>query len=687
MNYSRILCFLIFLSLFCFFSCNVDKGDSSAPELEVISPINGSVVNEIVSINVNALDNEEVDFVHFFVNDSLDSMLIASEPYVFNWNTNGLDDGEYVIKVMAQDASGNASDTVQISLTVDNTLSIPNVVNIIDITYSLSLLSIHFNMSLDSDFNKYTILVSQTPQSDEAIEIGNVTELTDTVYTTTDFDPTQESWYFVKVSDIYGYFEISDGFKVIESPPIASTIEPPSYYRGTLRFNWLMSSEEDFSKYHLYSSINDDMSSKVLLATNTIKNDTTHTILNDLAEEPEYYQIDIEDQWGFMSSSNIVQANLPYKIIKTFGGTQNDRGYAVQATDDGYIITGSTNSYGSGGSDVWLLKLDFEGQEEWSRTYGGAGNDVGRDVKITSDPSGFIITGLTSSFNSNGNSDMWIIRTDNFGQTCIYDETGNCTEGEEKWVKTYGSSGNDYGYSVLQIDDEYISVGKSGRIPSLFVVKIDSYGEKIWEKLYGEGPGDKVQYVIKSTGQFPNYVGVGQTNDPNTADSDICIIGINSNGDQHWYRTIQYGNSINEHGNYILSLTSGGYLVAGTRQINDWDDLLLMKVNNDGTQSSSWSFGGSYNEVGNYAQEINDGYFISGFTESFGRGLYDSWIIKIDGNGTEIYNHTFGGNLDDKALGGTKSLGGDPVLVGLTKSFGNGGEDLFFIKIDKDYQP
>ena len=149
MKFSRILYFLILFSLFCFFSCNGDKGDTSPPELTIISPVNGSVVNEIVSISVNALDNEEIDFVHFFVSDSLDSMIISSEPYVFNWNTNGLDDGDYIIKVMAQDASGNASDTIQINLTVDNTLSIPSAVNIIDITYSLSMMSIPFNNSID----------------------------------------------------------------------------------------------------------------------------------------------------------------------------------------------------------------------------------------------------------------------------------------------------------------------------------------------------------------------------------------------------------------------------------------------------------------------------------------------------------------------------------------------------------
>ena len=178
---------------------------------------------------------------------------------------------------MAQDASGNVSDTIQITLIVDNTLSVPSAVNIIDITYSLSLMSIEFNKSNESDFNQYSILVSQSTQSEEALEIGIITNITDTVYTTTDFDPTQESWYFVKVSDIYGYFEISDGFKIIENPPIASVLKPPSYYQGTLRFNWFMSSETDFSKYHLYASMNDDMSSKELLVTNSIKNCLLYT--------------------------------------------------------------------------------------------------------------------------------------------------------------------------------------------------------------------------------------------------------------------------------------------------------------------------------------------------------------------------------------------------------------------------
>ena len=687
MQYLHIINVLTFLSIIFFSSCNDNKGDTSAPEVSITFPENGAVVNEIVTISANATDNEEIDFVQFFVNDSLDSALVSVEPYLFNWNTNNIDDGNYTIAVIAQDASNNTSDTLQLNLTVDNTLSSPRAVEIIDISYSLNLMSIRFNKSVENDFNDYTILTSNSVEGSEKSEIGKIVEVTDTLFTTTDFNPIEELWYYVKVTDIYGYSETSQGFRVKDSAPSLSILNPPNYNRGSLRFQWSMNSDNDFLKYHLYSSNNEDMSSKVLIITNNIKSDTTHSVHLDLTSQTKYYQLEVEDHWGFVSVGASIQANLPFKFIKNFGGTQNDRGYAVQSVIDGYVIVGSTNSLGSGNSDVWVLKLDFEGQQVWSRVYGGQGSDFGKDIKTTSNPDGYIITGSTNSYNSDSNMDMWVIRTDDLGQTCLFDENGECSESDTKWARTFGTSGNDYGNSVVESNGEFIAVGKSGRIPSFFVVKIDAFGGKIWENLYGEGPNDNGQYVIESPGQTPKYIALGQSNNLNTSDSDICIIGINSNGIEQWVRSIQYGNSVNEQGYYIFKLSGGGYIVTGTKQINHWDDLLMMKVNNDGTQSSSWTFGGSYNEVGNFAQEVSDGYIVSGSTESYGQGLYDVWVVKTNNDGEEIYNHTFGGNLDDKALGGVKSINGDPVLVGYTKSFGNGGEDILLIVLDRDYQP
>ena len=418
----------IFFALLLFWSCEEDKGDKSVPEVSIVSPASGSTVNEIVTITCEATDNEEVEFVQFFVNDSLDSFLVASEPYIFVWNTNSMENGTYSIKAVAQDVNGNSAESSLISLTVDNSLSIPNSVEIENISYNLSQMTILFGQSKEDDFKSYTLYVSGSSDSSDIVEIGQITEQTDTVFTPSEFDPTQQSWYFVMVTDIYGYSVLSTGYSVLDGHPTVPILKVPRYNNGILMFSWSISPDTDFLRYHLYSSTSSDMFSKTIIVTNAVKNDTTHSLVLNLTDHLKYYQIIVEDQWGFFSESSIVQAKMPFTMIKNYGGTQNERGYSVKQTSDGgYVIVGSSTSYGAGGSDLWILKVDGLGEFSWSKTYGGQGNDIGRDITQTSD-GGYIITGYTKSFSSGGDMDLWLIKTDANGESCLYSDGGTCSE-------------------------------------------------------------------------------------------------------------------------------------------------------------------------------------------------------------------------------------------------------------------
>ena len=152
---------------------------------------------------------------------------------------------------------------------------------------------------------------------------------------------------------------------------------------------------------------------------------------------------------------------------KTFGDSGADIGLCVQQTiDGGYILTGCTYSYGNGDFDVWLIKTDNIGNQQWSKTYGGLNSDKGYEVQQTID-GGFIITGYTESF-GNGqlfNSDVWLIRTDNIGDTL--------------WTKTFGDLGMDRGFGLDQtIDSCYVITGitsVSGN-NQLYLIKTDDNG-------------------------------------------------------------------------------------------------------------------------------------------------------------------------------------------------------------------
>ena len=132
---------------------------------------------------------------------------------------------------------------------------------------------------------------------------------------------------------------------------------------------------------------------------------------------------------------------------KTYGGAGEEAAYSVQqTTDGGYIITGYTNSFGNGGSDVYLLKTDENGVEQWSQTFGGISDDVGYSVEQTSD-GGYIIAGTRSAPSNTTFDAIYLVKTD-----------GN---GTQQWSQTFVEWNGLQGFSVQQTSDGgYIISGR-----------------------------------------------------------------------------------------------------------------------------------------------------------------------------------------------------------------------------------
>jgi len=174
---------------------------------------------------------------------------------------------------------------------------------------------------------------------------------------------------------------------------------------------------------------------------------------------------------------------------RTYGGAGWDEAYCIEMTGDGgFIITGSTNSYGQGYDDVYLIKTDSSGEAEWERTFAEYDYDQGYKVRQTSD-GGYIIAGHTQVLGS-GNGEVYLIKTD--------------ADGDESWSRTYGGDAFEEGFSLDITDDGgYLIGGVTLSIGSgqqdMLVMKTDSAGNVQWSGAYGYDLDDRCRSAIQTS--------------------------------------------------------------------------------------------------------------------------------------------------------------------------------------------
>ncbi len=203
---------------------------------------------------------------------------------------------------------------------------------------------------------------------------------------------------------------------------------------------------------------------------------------------------------------------------KAYGGPGAEAAYSVQQTSDGgYIVAGTTDSFGAGREDVWVLKLDAQGNVVWQKTYGGPDFDKAQSIQQTSD-GGYIVAGGTYSFGAGG-EDFWVLKLD--------------TSGNVEWQKTYGGPNSENANAIQQTaDGGYIVAGETvsfGNGPADFwVLKLDAAGNVEWQRTYGGTLYDSA-YSIRQTPDG-GYIVAGRARSFGVGRQDLWILKLDAQG-------------------------------------------------------------------------------------------------------------------------------------------------------------
>ena len=369
--------------------------------------------------------------------------------------------------------------------------------------------------------------------------------------------------------------------------------------------------------------------------------------------------------------TSFLSLNAQWAII--YGGTGSDSAYSIQQTNDGgYIVAGETNSFGAGGSDVWILKLTSSGDIEWQKTYGGIVDDCAWSIQQTGD-GGYIVAGETGSFGAR-DKDIWILKLSSTGAI--------------EWQRTYGGSEWETDPSIQQTNDRgYIVVGHTESFgvggADIWILKLSSAGDIEWQRTYGAGEQEYAPSIQQTSDG--GYIVAGHTYSVGVEMWGYWILKLSPEGDIGWQKT--YGWSTFDKPNSIQQTSDGGYIVIGETSSfgAGSSDIWILKLSSDGDIEWQKTYGGtSYDEALSIQQTNDGGYIVAGSTDSFGAGSSDVWILKLTSSGDIGWQKTYGGSGSDSASSIQQTSDGGYIVTGYIISWGAGSRDFWVLKLSSD---
>lgn len=438
-----------------------------------------------------------------------------------------------------------------------------------------------------------------------------------------------------------------------------------------------------------------------------------------------FFSCSNSEQENSLNSSS----ELSLVLSKTFGGSLDEKiGGVVKTNDGGMIVVGQTNS--SDGDivkendeiDIWIIKIDNLGNKEWSRTIGGSKNDYGTSIIATNDGN-FIISGYTES--SDGDV------PNNFGlhDFFVAKITGS---GTVLWTKNYGFSGHDHAHKIIQTSDggyfvvgfsEYSGIEGSGGTQNngeghemghkgvlhgsgeYIGVKIDGQGNFMWYRYFGGTQNDRVNDVVEANDGGLVMVGYSESSNFDIIDNkgsyDFWAVKINANGSLQWKHN--YGGSAIDQAYGITKTNNNSYLIVGRTNSLDKDvskslggfDAWVIHIDDHGHLIWNKSFGGSEFDIATSIKLLSNGNFgIVGNTRSIldgkpNKGQNDFWFLEVDNkaNSKVYWQKTFGGSNIDIAQDFYQNNNNEIFIVGESQSsdydvnINRGNNDLWMLKL------
>ncbi|MCS7311413.1 MAG: hypothetical protein NZ742_00635 [Acidobacteria bacterium] len=355
---------------------------------------------------------------------------------------------------------------------------------------------------------------------------------------------------------------------------------------------------------------------------------------------------------------------------QTYGGGQVEVAYSAQTTiEGGLVITGYTESFGTGGTDAWVLRLDAAGDLVWQKAFGGGDSDVAYAVRVTSD-GGFVLCGYTSSSTAGGDVRAWVFRLN--------------ADGGLVWQRAYGPG---VAYDVRPTPDGgFVVVGTTTAFGAtgldLWVLRLDAQGNIVGQKRYGGG-GSDVGYSVRVTPDG-GFVVAGFTTSFGAGSYDAWVLRLDASGGVLWQRA--YGGGLQDWA-YSVDLTpDGGFVVAGYTESfgAGRNDVWVLKLDASGSVQWTATYGDTADDYAYAVQTLPAGGFIvAGYTTSFGAVyLGDFWGLRLGSDGAIVWQKRYGGVSYDWAYAVQVTPDGGFVFAGMSQSFNALNRDVWVVRTD-----